>query len=1162
MKRLLSILLAFSLLAAQAIPAFAENNLSQNESRKNLDPSATYMKQQREPKAMPSIGSVRLPVILVDFDGYRIEDEKGFLEKCEEYFNAEYDPALAKESPFAQAVRGAYQKLSYGRLDLTGDILPIYHSEYPANHFKSRSDGTNLVVEILKSYVETGVLKKEDYDSDQDGLVDGVIVRFYVTSELTPEGTSVNQGGVFGNHVSSIGRLEGFSSCSTTVMFEKDPWSQEAVDIWGAEERRTECHEIGHMMGLPDHYPTSSYTWIDYSLSEYMGGGDCYLNIYDKVLLGWVDPVILTNENEVTEMELYAAEDYSGMEQTKAVVLIPDPLMFPFDEYYIVEYRNGSQKSIYTSSFYSELMYNNSGIVIWHCNTANGGPYTVYKDETRYVYPVYKSGRTRPDTSYTNFNFDSTDLYAVGDAFSSDSTPVNSNFYDNVHIGAYLKVESITPEKAVIKAGFRDPDLTPPPTLEFSEFSIKAVGKPWRGVIPGTLSVKSGDALVPAEKIAKFSADSYDTVREGAASASGGFSYYIHVVSKDPYVVEMENPMRIGFTPHANEEGIFRMKFNAGAVKYKGKYSLETLSPVMYVDYTSPEIELQSSSPQIIECGESYTELGATVTDNLDPDIKAGKLEGKLEIDASQVNTAKCGTYTVTYTATDHAGNETTVEREVIVQDTIAPTATVSYSTTQPTNGDVVAAITPSESVTVTNTENGSLSYTFTENGSFTFEFEDEAGNKGTAVATVSNIDKSLPTGTMSYDITDPTNQDVTATLTVPSGTTILNNGGSNTHVFAENGSFEFELQNAAGTKGTVAASVTWIDKEAPTATITYSPHKLTNQDVIAAITPSEEVTVTSDGGLSHTFPENGSFTYEFEDEAGNKGSAIATVDWIDKEPPVITLLGENPLTIKLGEVYEEPGAEVADNQDTEIQSKLEIDASELDTETAGTYTVRYSATDKAGNLTEITRTVKVEKPEEPTPPTPPNPPIFIPPDPPVVELPFTDVSESSWYYEAVKFMYEQGLMAGTGETTFSPNTATTRGMIAAILYRLEGNPETDASMSFTDIDPGEYYSEAIAWAAEQGIVAGYSETLFGPDDPVTREQLVSMLYRYAGSPKTTENLEAFTDSKKASKYAKPALCWAVETGILSGKGNGILDPQGKATRAEVASVLMRYCGL
>ena len=132
--------------------------------------------------------------------------------------------------------------------------------------------------------------------------------------------------------------------------------------------------------------------------------------------------------------------------------------------------------------------------------------------------------------------------------------------------------------------------------------------------------------------------------------------------------------------------------------------------------------------------------------------------------------------------------------------------------------------------------------------------------------------------------------------------------------------------------------------------------------------------------------------------------------------------------------------------------------------------------------------------------------------------------------------------------------------MLASVLYRLEEEPEVSKLSAFEDVSAGRYYSEAIAWAAEQGIVVGYSETLFGPDDPVTREQLVSMLYRYAGSPKTTGNLEAFTDSKKASKYAKPALCWAVETGILSGKGNGILDPQGKATRAEVASVLMRYC--
>lgn len=461
MKRLLSILFTFVLLAAQVIPALAEDRISRTETEKSLDPSSTHMKQKNT-KAMPSIGSVKLPVILVDFDGYRIEDEDGFRGKCEEYFNAEYDPALAKESPFAQSVRGAYQKLSYGRLDLIGDIFPIYHSEYPAAHFESRLDGTNLVIDILKSYVETGILKKEDFDSDQDGLVDGVIVKFYVTPELTSEGTTVNQGGVFGNHVSSISRLEGFSSCSTTVMFEKDPWSQEAVDIWGSEERRIECHEIGHMMGLPDHYPTSSYTWIDYSLQDYMTAGCTgYLNIYDKVLLGWVDPVILTNEDTVTEIELYASEDYSETEETRAVVLIPDPLMFPFDEYFILEYRNSSQAL--SSPYYDEHIYGHSGVVVWHCNAVTNSRLGIaYEDRNRYIYPVYKSGKTRPDDSYTTFNYDSSDLYTAGDIFSSDSTPANSNFYDDVYTGAYLEVESITSEKAVIKAGFRDPDLTPP----------------------------------------------------------------------------------------------------------------------------------------------------------------------------------------------------------------------------------------------------------------------------------------------------------------------------------------------------------------------------------------------------------------------------------------------------------------------------------------------------------------------------------------------------------------------------------------------------------------------------------------------------------------------------------------------------------------------------
>ncbi len=103
------------------------------------------------------------------------------------------------------------------------------------------------------------------------------------------------------------------------------------------------------------------------------------------------------------------------------------------------------------------------------------------------------------------------------------------------------------------------------------------------------------------------------------------------------------------------------------------------------------------------------------------------------------------------------------------------------------------------------------------------------------------------------------------------------------------------------------------------------------------------------------------------------------------------------------------------------------------------------------------------------------------------------------------------------------------------------------------------YYSEAITWAAETGIVSGYGNGNFGPDDPITREQLATILWRYAGSPTSAGSLDSFTDGDATDTWAVEALCWAVDNKIVTGKGNGVLDPQGKATRAEVAAMLMRY---
>lgn len=175
---------------------------------------------------------------------------------------------------------------------------------------------------------------------------------------------------------------------------------------------------------------------------------------------------------------------------------------------------------------------------------------------------------------------------------------------------------------------------------------------------------------------------------------------------------------------------------------------------------------------------------------------------------------------------------------------------------------------------------------------------------------------------------------------------------------------------------------------------------------------------------------------------------------------------------------------------------------------------------------------------------------------------PFADVAEQSWYYDSVKYVYEKGLMQGISATAFAPDQTTSRAMITTILWRLAGSPAMGGgkSTTFSDVPEDEWYTEAVEWAAVQGVVKGHDDGNFRPTDPITREQLAVMLYRYAGNPATAGTLDGFVDMNKASDYAFDALRWATEQGILTGKGGGILDPKGKATRAEVATILMRYC--
>lgn len=180
-----------------------------------------------------------------------------------------------------------------------------------------------------------------------------------------------------------------------------------------------------------------------------------------------------------------------------------------------------------------------------------------------------------------------------------------------------------------------------------------------------------------------------------------------------------------------------------------------------------------------------------------------------------------------------------------------------------------------------------------------------------------------------------------------------------------------------------------------------------------------------------------------------------------------------------------------------------------------------------------------------------------------ILTNPFTDVKTGDWFYDAVSYVYTEGLMTGTGTYTFSPNASTSRAMLVTILWRLQGEPYVSGS-SFSDVKSSAYYYDAVRWAARYGIVEGYEGNVFKPDDAITREQFAAILYRYAEyckySTSASTNLSAYKDNAKVSSWAGTAMKWAVAEGLFEGDNLGNLDPQGQTTRAAAAKLLMAFC--
>ena len=177
---------------------------------------------------------------------------------------------------------------------------------------------------------------------------------------------------------------------------------------------------------------------------------------------------------------------------------------------------------------------------------------------------------------------------------------------------------------------------------------------------------------------------------------------------------------------------------------------------------------------------------------------------------------------------------------------------------------------------------------------------------------------------------------------------------------------------------------------------------------------------------------------------------------------------------------------------------------------------------------------------------------------------PFVDVPGGAWYEDAVDYVYRRGLMSGTSANEFSPDVTTSRAMLVMILYRLAGSPAVDGTPFFTDVEAGAWYAQAVNWASANGIVDGYGEGLFGPNDPVTREQMAVILQRYcqyAGVDVTNRSaLDRFADSADVAAWSQEAVEWAVADGLISGTDANLLLPGGDATRAQAAQILMSLC--
>lgn len=345
--------------------------------------------------------------------------------------------------------------------------------------------------------------------------------------------------------------------------------------------------------------------------------------------------------------------------------------------------------------------------------------------------------------------------------------------------------------------------------------------------------------------------------------ATLSFNKEVNILSKEIQIAE--NPVDKSKTITFTENDSFELEFEDTL----GNKGHKTIS-VDWIDKEPPTAEFEFNTTNLTDEKVIATLIPSeevTVTNN----------DGK-----NTYTFDKNGEFTFEFV--DKAGNvgSATVSVSWI---SVLPKYEITYSTTTPTTENVTATLQLETGFKIFN-NNANNEYIFTENGTFEFQYMDSQGNLGYIPVTVDWIDRDVPTSDIIYSTQEWTNKDVVATLNPNEEIDVTNNDGNTSYTFTENGEFTFEFVDKAGNIGHATAIVDWIDKEAPTATIEYNIKNATEKAVTATLIPNEKVTILGNGSSTHIFTENGEFTFEFVDRAGNKGYATAVVDWIKKKEP------------------------------------------------------------------------------------------------------------------------------------------------------------------------------------------------------------------------------------------------------------------------------------